>query len=150
MKFAEAEIQSGEEVILPLNLMSGVNPGDQLSRLTFSVHYNTDTLTLVDVTAPPGSIFEGVSLHITPNPGSVTVETGTPGIYANENRLLDFRFRAGETDSTVSFDISPYNISMLDAVCYYGVMEQEKIIIRPRPTSVDRMAQPLPGVSMTV
>ncbi len=149
-KFADVEVQSGEEVLVPLDLVTDLNPGDQLSRMTFSVIYNADTLTFVDVTVPPGSIFEGVPIYVTPLRGLVTVETGTPGKYANENRLLEFRFRAGETDSAVSVIIYPRNLMLPDAVCYYGIMDAGEILILPDVTSIDFETPPLPEATLTV
>ena len=105
MDLGDAEGRGNEDITLPLNLLTPVDPQAAFRRLAITLQFDSQYVQLTGAEAPPGSLLEGCAFDVTAVPGGARVSTRDAVMVKGDGLLMNLEFRAGNLQDTTSCSI---------------------------------------------
>ncbi|PLX30528.1 MAG: hypothetical protein C0600_08090, partial [Ignavibacteria bacterium] len=134
MEFTDAAGLSSSELKTQLLLKTPVL-NKNFYPLTFDLHYGS-CLQFKNVTAPPGSMVENISMIVTPISGGMRISTTDRKVLNGSGLLLECTFTAMNTGKdTICCDVWAENVSV-EQGCYIPVIEAAEVCVYPHDANI--------------
>ncbi|MCZ7558085.1 MAG: VWA domain-containing protein [Bacteroidia bacterium] len=129
LDLGEVFARHGDDFTLPLNLRTSIH-GNNFYPLRYTLTYDTSIIQFKSVTAPPGSLLDGVPITATPVTGGVTIESTAPVLVNGYGRLMNLAFSTQQRSDTLCRDIRPINAGFSQG-CFIPIMDTGRVCLSP-------------------
>jgi hypothetical protein len=127
LDLGEVFARHGEDFTMPLNLRTSIH-GNNLYPIRFTLAYDTSILQFKSVTAPPGSLLDGVAITATPVSNGIRIESTSPVIVTGGGRLMDLTFATRMRSDTLCLELRPLNAEFA-AGCFAARMDTGRVCL---------------------
>ncbi|MBR9977114.1 MAG: VWA domain-containing protein [Bacteroidetes bacterium] len=129
MAVADRRVRSDEVIDIPIELLTEMQ-GGEFRPFSFSLRFDEQCMTLLDVTLPQTSLLDGAQLQVTPETGGVNIEVSGAGPVTGTGILMMLTVRTPAVNDSTLCLIEAVNAAFTDG-CFLPVMDGGALHIIP-------------------
>ncbi|HOJ05681.1 MAG TPA: T9SS type A sorting domain-containing protein [Bacteroidota bacterium] len=129
MELGSVQRNSGDEVIVPLNLLTPIN-GEMFYPIRFIVLFNSQHLQFKNALTPAGSLLEQIPLAVTAVPGGVEISSSDRKLINGSGKLLELTFTTQQRLDTLCTAL-PGVSATFEQGCFLPIIDTGRVCLVP-------------------